>query len=119
MRSSVQPRRNIVAKHKSHRGIEKWRKARDLRRKGAVASSEPERKNVTPLTEAEKARYSECVIGFAVCPFCKNRIQVVNDDGRKGESFWDYFANHKEEEGSNASLCEGSERRLCDVGITR
>ncbi|MCR4333453.1 MAG: hypothetical protein NUV60_00285 [Patescibacteria group bacterium] len=66
---------------------------------------------IRSLSPKIRAQLSAMVIGWATCPHCnRDDVNVVNDDGPKGNPNFHYFENHSPQ-GSDI-LCDGSEELL-------
>jgi len=67
---------------------------------------------VEPLSEEEQKKYSDMVVGKTTCICCHQEgIFVLNDNGRDGNSVFNYLENHQTEYHGD-ELCYGSEQRV-------
>lgn len=65
-----------------------------------------QRSYVIPFDRFERTLYDETVIGYVVCPDCKQKMQVLNKGGEAGLPLRDYIVDH--ESVDFRDLCEGS-----------
>ena len=65
---------------------------------------------VTPISPEERKRFSNMVIGKAICPICGQEAKVVNDQGEQGNPFFNYLEDHSMH--CCSDLCGGSEQML-------
>lgn len=64
------------------------------------------RAEVTPLDKDERTFYDEIVIGYVVCKYCEQKMQVLNKEGEDGLPLYDYITPH--EDGNSRDLCRAS-----------
>lgn len=68
------------------------------------------REYLLPFNSDEYKGNSLYVIGYAKCPDCNQKVQLVNDQGLQGNAIFDYAAEHRYPAPSERE-CVGSRKR--------